>query len=82
MDISGHLAGEIRGILKEFGIKPSDITGMVADNTASMPALARELEMKFHGCDGHKLNLVVSHALEVSTTMISSLLVQVCSSNN
>jgi len=55
---------------------------MVADNTASMPALARELEMKFHGCDGHKLNLVVSHALEVSTTMISSLLVQVCSSNN
>jgi hypothetical protein len=73
------LAGEIKNVLKEFGLKQSEIAGLVADNTSSMPALARELGIKFRGCDAHKLNLVVTHSLTVSE--ISSTLIHRVSKN-
>jgi len=62
---SEHLAEETRAGLNEWGISLTDIQGLVADNTASMPALAHELGITFKGCDAHKLNLVVSHSLIV-----------------
>jgi len=66
---SDHLAGEIREILKAWDILISEIQGLVADNTNSMPALARALGVVFKGCDAHKLNLVVKHAKSVAATI-------------
>jgi len=62
---SEHLAGEVRQILTQWDIPLSEIQGLVADNTASMPALALLLGIPFKGCGAHKLNLVVTHSLDV-----------------
>jgi len=60
-----HLAGETRETLKAWDVLLSEIQGLVADNTNSMPAMARELGVPFQGCAAHKLNLVIKHSIEV-----------------
>jgi len=52
---SEHLAEETTETLKAWDVSLStDIQGLVADNTNSMPALASLLGVRFRGCAAHK----------------------------
>lgn len=68
---SETMAAEIKKVLEtwELGKKSS---GMVGDNTRSVPATARVItedpdykEFEYWGCVAHLVNLVVKHSLEL-----------------
>jgi len=59
-----HTTNEIESLLNGWHIRDR-IEGMVGDTTASNPATAKELGIKYHGCNAHEIALAVNHALSV-----------------
>ncbi len=59
-----HAAFCVDTLRSIYGKEPSSIQYLVADNTATMPATARALNVPFIGCASHRLHLAVTNYIE------------------
>jgi hypothetical protein len=68
-----NIANTIDEIIQSYEKTRDDILFLVADNTNTMPALARRLGCPMIGCASHKLNLAVKRSLSALDPIIDKI---------